>query len=186
MKKFITLVLILFVLILFCSSLIAQPHPRFLRGEEMGGFSFFGMIRILKTNKKELQITDSQIKKIEGKIFSFEERVVQMSYKAQLQRLELKKLVIDKKNRDYGKIKSVLSKISDSRQLIMIERMRMMDAIRNILTEEQIEALKAKRKNRFGFFGRGDRMFPPLMNRRNSGKRMGNFRWNLEPNGNEK
>jgi Spy/CpxP family protein refolding chaperone len=62
--------------------------------------------------------------------------------------LELRKLMQDRENLDYDKIRAVLSKSSAAREEMFIERLKLKDEISNILTPEQREALKAKAKDR--------------------------------------
>ena len=65
-----------------------------------------------------------------------------------LLRLELQKLLQDKENLDYEKIKAILSKTSASRQEMFIQRLKQREEISKILTPEQQEALKAFTKDR--------------------------------------
>jgi len=63
-----------------------------------------------------------------------------------LNRLELQKLMQDRENLDYGKIGTILAKTSDARNEMFIEGLKLKEAINNVLTPEQQEALKAKAK----------------------------------------
>jgi len=68
--------------------------------------------------------------------------------------------MLDKENLDYEKIKEVLSKASNSRKEMFIERLKLRREIDNILTPEQREALKKMREESFrgrSLWPRGDR-----------------------------
>jgi Spy/CpxP family protein refolding chaperone len=71
-----------------------------------------------------------------------------MKNKSALQRLELQKLMQDRENLDYEKIKAVLSKSSAARQEMFIQRLKQREEITKILTPEQHEALKALTQDR--------------------------------------
>ena len=63
-------------------------------------------------------------------------------------RLGLKRLMKDKDNLDYGKINAALSKASNRRHDMHIERIKFGKEIQNILTLEQKENMKSMFKNR--------------------------------------
>lgn len=168
MKKAMTFSIICSVLILFVASVFAQPQRMMMRYDRLIKRSPARILRLLKAKQKELKITDSQIAKIQNLINSSEEKMIKMRSEAELQRLELKKLLQIKENLDYEKIRLALSKASKTRQNIFIERIKTRKEIENILTLEQREALKAMRQDwrknrgqflrRRGFFQRGNRV----------------------------
>lgn len=149
MKKGLTLAVIFFVLVLFVASSFAQPHRQMMRGKRTFDRSQSRILAVLKANQEELGITDDQIEKIKNLGFSFQEKAIKMKNEGDLLRLELQKLMQDRDNLDYDKIKAVLSKSSAFRQEMFIERLKLKDEINSILTPEQREALKAKAKDRF-------------------------------------
>jgi Spy/CpxP family protein refolding chaperone len=163
------------IIIVFSMALAAQPFM----GKRMGGHRMMKhspsptkIYKMLKAKQKDFNITDKQLEQIKSKVFALEEKIIPIESKNRLHRLELKKLLMNEK-KDYGKISDLLSKMSDSRQTIMIERMKTRDAVRSILTPEQRDAIKEARQDRFerrgfprkggkkgmmrrGFFPRGD------------------------------
>ena len=173
MKKAMKFSIIFFVVILFTASIFAQPQRRMMRGKGLINRSPSRILRIIETKQKELNITDNQLEKIRDLSFSLEEKMIQMRSNISLQRLEVRKLLQDKKNLDYERIRAVLSKASKFRQDIFIERLKTKKEIGNILTPEQREAIKAMRKERLRgiregrLFQRRDRLqrFPPLKSR---------------------
>lgn len=170
MKKGMTFFVIFSVLILFIASSFAQPFRGMSRGEGLMKRSPARILFVLKAKQKELKITDSQLDKIKNIVFSFEEKMIQMRSKSSLQRLEMRRLLQDRENLDYEKIRAALSKSSNSRHDIFIERLKLRNEIQNILTPEQREAMSSIREDRLRgrqFFQRGDRLqrFPRLRNR---------------------
>jgi Spy/CpxP family protein refolding chaperone len=127
----------------------AQTQRRMPRGKRMDRMSSRGILFILKAQQKELNVTDSQLEKIEELSLAFKEKTVKMENESRLLRLELEKLLRDQEKKDYAKIKQVLSSISDARNSVTLERMKHQDEIHNVLTPEQREALKAQRGRRF-------------------------------------
>lgn len=148
MKKVQTLILIFSFVVLFAASSFAQP---FQGRRQRAGFqhrSPTGILRILKAQQKELNITDSQLGEIENFVSMFEEKMVLVKNEGNLLHLELSKLMKDKENHDYGKIHDALSKVSGNRNAIFIESLKLRDGIENILTPEQREAIKELRGDR--------------------------------------
>ena len=170
MKKVITFSVILSVMILFAASSFAQPQQRMMRrGKGFATRSPARILTVLKAKQKELKITDIQIEKIKNLMFSFEEKMIKMRSDNSVQRLELRKLMQDRENLDYDKIKEALSKASSGRHDIVIERMKLREEIGKVLTPEQREAIKSMQKDRMkerrpllrrgrGLFQRGDRL----------------------------
>lgn len=142
MKKRMTMAVIFSVLVIFVASDFAQPQRRMMR-EERNFVRFDSRIlAVLKANQEELNITDEQIEKIQNLVFSSQEKAIKMRNENDLLRLELQKLVQDKENLDYEKIRAVLSKASENRQEMFIQRLKQREEINKILTPEQQEALK--------------------------------------------
>jgi len=157
-------------MILFAAGAFAQPQGKMTRGKGMIHRSPSRVLHVLKTHQKELNITDSQLEKIKNLIFSFEEKTIQMKSDGRLQRLELRKLLEDRENQNYEKIKAALSKASNIRNDMFIERLKLREEIENILTPEQRDAMKEMRKERLKgrrLFQRGDRFqrFPQFRRR---------------------
>lgn len=130
----------------------AQPRQIMKRGRGFANMpqatkrSPVRIIRFLKAKKEELKVTDDQLKEIEDLIFSFEEEMIEVSKVNSLQRLELKKLMKDRDNLDYDKIRAELAKESESKHDMFIKRLELRDQIQNILTPDQKEKLKALRQ----------------------------------------
>ncbi|MGE5341293.1 MAG: Spy/CpxP family protein refolding chaperone [Candidatus Omnitrophota bacterium] len=112
------------------------------------------MYKMLEAKQKELKLSDTQLEQIKTKAFALEEKIVSLKNANNLLHLELKKLMMEEKTRDYNKISDVLTKISANRQAIFIESLKTKDAIHGILTPEQREAIKDAMRKRF------DRPFP--------------------------
>ena len=105
------------------------------------------LLAILYARQDELKITDGQLDKIKSLPLKMEEAMVQSKNDMNIQQFELQKLMMERKNRDYEKIKSLMSRTSDIRQDMFIQRIKNRDEILNILTEEQQEALKTGYRN---------------------------------------
>ena len=144
----------------FNMALAAQPFM----GERMGHDPMQGPMMepplthiyiMLKAKQKDFNITDNQLEQVKNLVFTLEEKVISFESKNRLNHLELKKLLMNEK-KDYEKISSVLSKISDNHQTIFIEQLKTRDAIDSILTPQQHDAIKEEMKNRFK-----NRDFPP-------------------------
>ena len=134
------------VMILFTTTVFAQPQ----RGRMIErGFTHHSperILSVLRANQEELKITEEQLEKIKNIVFSFEEEMIKMRSEGDTLRLELKKIMQDKKNRDYEKIRSSLSRASNIRQDMFIKRLKIRDEIQNVLTSEQQNALKEMKK----------------------------------------
>lgn len=113
-------------------------QPRGAMGQRQGR-----LLAILYSRQDELKITDNQLEKIKSLTLKMEEDMIQSKNDMNTQQFELKKLMMERGNRDYEKIKSLMRKTSDLRQEMFIQRMKNRDEILNVLTEEQQEALKA-------------------------------------------
>jgi Spy/CpxP family protein refolding chaperone len=145
-KHFFTTVLFVLVLEMLLS---AQPFMgKSMREHLMKKPSPTMIYMMLKAKQKDFNITDSQLEQIKNKAFALEERIIPIESKNKLHHLELKKMMMNKK-KDYEKINSLLSKISTNRQTIFIEHLKTKDAIDDILTPQQREAIKEARKKWF-------------------------------------
>jgi hypothetical protein len=114
------------------------------------------LLAILYARQDELKITDNQLEKIKSLTLKMEEDMIQYKNNMNSQQFELKKLMLDRENRDYEKTKSLMSRTSDMRHDMFIQRMKNRDEILNVLTEEQQKALMTGYRNfasqRQGFF----------------------------------
>ncbi len=170
MKRGIKIFVVILTVVVFAASSLAQPDRRMRRGEEFARRSPIRILWVLEAKKDELKVTDSQIEKIQSLDFSFEEKMIQMRNQISLEQLNLRKLMQEKENLDYEKIKAVLSKMSGYEDEMFIERLKLREEIQKILTLEQREAVKAAMKERLQerkFFRGGERFpqRPPMKNR---------------------
>jgi Spy/CpxP family protein refolding chaperone len=163
MKKGLTLIVIFSFLVLSVASSFALPQQRMARGKRTFDRSQNRILGVLKANQEELNITDEQIEQVENLVFSFKEKTIKMAGENSMSRLELQKLMKDKENLDYGKIKAILTQTASARTDMFIEGLKLREEISNVLTPEQQEALKAKAKA--GIKNRG-RNFRSRMHRR--------------------
>ena len=105
------------------------------------------LFAILYARQDELKITDEQLEKIKSLTLKMEEDMIQLKNDINTQQFALKKLMMERGNRDYEKTKSLMSKTSEMRQEMFIQRMKNRDEILNVLTEEQQAALKTGYRN---------------------------------------
>lgn len=184
MKKSLILMVIFSFLVLSVASTFAQPQQRMPRAKRTFDRSQNRILAVLKANQDELNITDEQIEQIQNLVFSFKEKTIKRTSENSLSRLELQKLMQDRENMDYDKIKTILSKTSDARNEMFIEGLELREEINNFLTPEQREALKAKARG--GMRSRAcnsrDRMQqrnPRLRNRIRRSRKNSNFEFRL-------
>lgn len=149
MKKALTLFGIFAVIALFAFESFAQPFQGGRGTRDRMIQSPSRILRVLKAHQENLKITDDQLKAIEDLTYSFEEKAIDTKGETNKQRLELRKLMQDRENLDYAKIKEALSKASVHRNDMFIERLKLQDEIARVLTPEQREALKSMRLERF-------------------------------------
>jgi Spy/CpxP family protein refolding chaperone len=173
MKKALTVFSIFMILGLFAVDSFGQYIQARRAGRTHMYRSQSRILRVLKTNQEKLKITDDQLMAIEDLAFSFKEKMIDARSQASKQRLELQKLMRDRGNLDYTKLKEALSKSSEHNHNMLIDRLKLKDEIDKILTPEQKEALKSMRQERFkdrrdAFRkdGRRGRMHRPPLNRR--------------------
>lgn len=172
MKKTLTVFSIFAIVGLFAADSFAQRFE----GRRMGRIGMnrspSRILRVLKANQEELKVTEDQLKAIEDLIYSFEEKRIETKNEAGKQRLELRKLMRDPENLDYGQLKIALSKASEYKNDMLIDGLKLRDEIGKILTPEQRKALKTMRleriKDRRGNLRQGarsGRMQRPRLNR---------------------
>ena len=173
MKKTLTVFAIFAAIVLFAVDGFSQPFQGRRGNRDRMNQSPSRILRVLKANQENLKITDAQLKAIEDLTYSFEEKMIDARSKGGKQRLELRKLMQDRGNFDYAKLKEALSSASAHRQDMMIDGLKLRDEIDKVLTPEQKEALKSMRQERFkdrrDALGRGagrERMQRPPLNRR--------------------
>jgi len=121
------------------------------------------ILGVLKMNQEELIITDEQIEQVQNLVFSFKEKKIKRASESSMNRLELQKLMQDRENLDYDKIKAILSKASAMRNEMFIEGLKLREEIGNVLTPEQREALKAKTRD--GMRSRSRNLRDPMQQR---------------------
>ena len=147
MKKGLTLMVIFSFLVLSVASSFAQPQQKMTRAKRTFDRSQNRILAVLKANQDELNIADEQIEQVQNLVFSFKEKTIKRTSENSLIRLELQKLMQDRENLDYDKIKAILSKSSAARNEMFIEGLKLREEINNVLTQEQREALKAKTRD---------------------------------------
>ena len=142
MKKILTVSLIVSFFVLSMTVVFAQPQQRMNKARRMVDRPQNRILGVLKANQEDLGITDEQIEQVQDLVFSFKEKSLKMQNENSLSRLELQKLMQDRDNLDYAKIKSILSQTAASRNDMFIEGLKLRAEINNVLTPEQQEALK--------------------------------------------
>ncbi len=171
MKKITTVFLMVSGMLLFAAGTFAQSHEDIYKQREFmrqratmqprGTMRQRGVIgqrgtmdqrqgrlfAILYARQDELKITDEQLEKIKSLTLKMEEAMIQSKNDMNSQQFELKKLMMERGNRDYEKIKSLMRGTSDIRQGMFIQRIKNRDEILNVLTEEQQNALKTGYRN---------------------------------------
>lgn len=149
MKKTLSVFAICAIIILFTVDGFSQPFQgrRGIRDRMMQSPS--RVLRVLKANQKDLKVTEDQLKAIEDLTYSFEEKKIEARSEASKQRLKLRKLMKDRGNLDYTKLKEALSKAAEHRHEMLIDGLKLKDEIGKILTPEQKEALETMRQERF-------------------------------------
>lgn len=150
MKKAKTTLILLSLLIFFAAGSFAQPVQRMLRANRTFDRTPNRILHFLKANQEELEITDSQMEQIQNLVFSHQEKMLKMRSDLDMQHLELQKLMQDRENLDYNRIEAVLSRTSEARAEMFVERLKQREEINKILTPEQRDALKAVVKEGFG------------------------------------
>ncbi len=109
-----------------------------------------GLLRMLEARQEELNISDEQLTKIQELKLKQEENWVKQQNARNTQRLEQKKLMLDRENLDYDRLKALMLNNSEIRAEQRIEGMRQRDEIQNVLTTEQKEALQSLGQDRMG------------------------------------
>ena len=170
MKKGLTLIVIFSFLALSVATSFAQPQQRATRSKRSFDRPQNRILGVLKANQDELNITDEQLEQVQNLLFSFKEKMIKMKGEQSLSRLDLQKLMKDRENLDYGKIKAVLAETSAARNEMFIEGLKLREEINKVLTPEQRETIKAKARKGLRSRDRDlrDRLhqrFPRLRNR---------------------
>ncbi len=111
-----------------------------------GSHSPMMLYRVLKNRKQELKVTDNQLNKIKELAFNWEKEMINYRASNASLRLELKKLLSAEKP-DYNKIKNLMNKIGAAKTDFFINRLKVKDQIKTILTKEQLDKLAKMRKN---------------------------------------
>jgi len=163
MKKNLALMVIFSFLVLSVASSFAQSQQRMPRAKRTFDRSQNRILGVLKMNQEELIITDEQIEQVQNLVFSFKEKKIKRASESSMNRLELQKLMQDRENLDYDKIKAILSKASAMRNEMFIEGLKLREEIGNVLTPEQREALKAKTRD--GMRSRSRNLRDPMQQR---------------------
>jgi len=130
-----------------------------------------GLLPMLMQRRDELGISDDQLKSIMRLSFQMEERLIKQRNAAGLQRLEIKKLLMNREERDYEKIRNLMDELSSARVEARIEGMKRRDRIRDVLTPEQREALRESARERMAeregpMRSRGKRPLPRIRRER--------------------
>ena len=149
MKKTMTAFAVLSVVLLFAADSFSQPLQRFDRSRDRMQRSPSRILFVLKAHQEELNVTEAQLKQIEDMVFSFEEQQIAMRGQASSNRLEMKKLMSDSENIDYGQIKSAFVKAAEHKADMFISRLKLREEVNKVLTPEQQDALKSMRVERF-------------------------------------
>ena len=149
MKKALTVFSIFAIVGLFAGDSFGQNFQARREGRSRMYRSPARILRVLKTNQEELNVTDDQLKMIEDLAFSFKEKMIDARSQASKQRLEIQKIMQDRGNLDYTKLREALSKASEHKHNMLIEGLKLRDEIDRVLTPEQKEALKSMRQERF-------------------------------------
>jgi len=97
-----------------------------------------------------LRLIDGYTTRETARILKLEEKRVKRQNALNTQRLEHKKLMMDRENLDYDQLKALLLKDSENKLDLMIESMQLRDEIEAVLTPEQKAALKEMGRDRMG------------------------------------
>lgn len=161
MKKVWTCSAVFSVVFLLVSSSFAQP-PRFKDRRDLSVRPPLTRVAaVLESRQKELGISETQIEEIKDIFFSFRKKMIQLRKEKATERLELMKLLRERDQRDYEKIREDLSGVSDIREEIVVERLKMREEMKNVLSEEQRVKLRnmiKQRVRRRALFKRWDRL----------------------------
>ena len=142
MKKAKSILMTVAALFLFTQMVAAQRGPDQRRGRGFTKPRSGQLQMILKAQQERLGLTEEQIAEIKELGLQMEEKNVSLRNELNIQQLELKKAMRNPEDRDYNQIQAVLSKIAQIRTDMTVARMKHQDAIRNVLTPEQKEALQ--------------------------------------------
>ncbi len=142
MKKAKSMLLAVAGIFLFTQMVAAQPGPARRRGRGFTRPRSGQLLMVLRAQQERLGLTEEQLAEIKELALQMEEKNVALRNELNIQQLELKKAMQDPENRDYSQIQAVLTKMAQLRTDMTVARMKHQDAVRNVLTPEQNEALQ--------------------------------------------
>jgi Spy/CpxP family protein refolding chaperone len=148
MKKLTVIALFVSGILLLAANASASPQMDRSRNRFDVGSNPGRLLAFVKANQEELEVTDEQLAKIEEMTFKMEEMTVKQRNEMANIQLELKRQIRDREKRDYEKIKSLLTQSAELRTDLIVNRMKLRDEIRNILTSEQLTELKEIARNK--------------------------------------
>ncbi len=142
MKKAKSILMTVAALFLFTQMVAAQRGPDQRRGRGFTKPRSGQLLMVLKSQQERLGLTEEQLAEIKELGLQMEEKNISLRNELNIQQLELKKAMLDPENRDYSQIQAVLTNIAQIRTDMTVARMKHQDAVRNVLTPEQKEALQ--------------------------------------------
>jgi len=142
MKKLVTIPILFAVSLLFTESISASPQTNFPRNRASVRPYTGRLLALLKARRGELEITGEQLNKIKDLIETMKDKTLETRNEVTKIQLELRRQLRNRESRDYEKIKSLISQTSNLRSNLLINRMILRDDINNILTSNQLTALK--------------------------------------------
>ncbi|MBN1223550.1 MAG: Spy/CpxP family protein refolding chaperone [Candidatus Aminicenantes bacterium] len=148
MKKILKTSVLVSTVLIFTVGSFAQPFQRMRRERPPMHNMPSRLLFALKAHQEELKITGDQLEQIEKLVFSFEEKMIAAHSEIDLNELEIRKLMKDRENIDYAKIRATLGKVSNQRDDMFVARLKHQDEIISVLTSEQGEALKSLIRDR--------------------------------------
>ncbi len=99
------------------------------------------LYRVLSLYKDKLNVTDNQLEKIKSLGFYLEEKQVKLTNANRTLRLKLREELANEKV-NYNAVKEIMSKISQNRTELFIERLKAKEEIKKILTPEQLSKIR--------------------------------------------
>ncbi len=142
MKKAKSILMTVAALFLFTQMVAAQRGPDQRRGRGFTKPRSGQLLMVLKSQQERLGLTEEQLAEIKELGLQMEEKNISLRNELNIQQLELKKAMLNPESRDYSQIQAVLTKIAQIRTDMTVARMKHQDAVRNVLTPEQKEALQ--------------------------------------------
>jgi Spy/CpxP family protein refolding chaperone len=142
MKKLAAIAILFAGILLFTASVSASPQMNLLRNRAFVRPDTGRLLAVIKARHEELEITDEQLNKIEELTVKIEDLILKAKNELANIRLELRRQLRNREERDYEKIKSLISQSADLRADMLINRMKLKNDITNVLSNEQLTALK--------------------------------------------